>query len=413
MADNPISLLNELTTPANDDQIAINDVSEPGTGETKKIEKDNLFKLFNINLKASTELTISTGKITVTQSVHKIQPETGTVDTLDTINGMAAGDVVVLYVTDEGTDTITIKHGTGNISCLGGEDVAISEGSAIFYSDGTTVYLIGGGKTGDYLCQGRLTLQSGVPISTSDQADKTNLYFTPYNGNKISLYNGASWITHKFTQRTLAVGGFTASKPYDIFIHNNAGTLTLSGVVWTNNTTRAAALTTQDGVYVKTGATGYRYLGTIYIDSGQKCQDTSTKKFVWNYYNRILRSMLVTETTIHTYSGAARLWNNSSTNNLIMLVTGMSWINATANMSVRIRAGADGSSAWTYIYLDGADFMSPYLDSVKNMNDQYIQASASVTGLVGAGYHYFDVREQGDHVSSTFFYMGLNIELEM
>ena len=119
-----------------------------------------------------------------------------------------------------------------------------------------------------FVCNGRLTLQSGVPVSISDQADKVTLYFTPYNGNEISLYDGTNWIRHEFTERSLALGALTASRPHDIFIYDNAGTLTLSATAWTNATTRATALTTQDGVYVKTGATGYRYLGTIYIDSG-------------------------------------------------------------------------------------------------------------------------------------------------
>ena len=101
-----------------------------------------------LTLDTATELTISSGAITATQGCHKLQPESGTVDDLATINGLDAGDLLVLYVSDKGTDTITIKHGTGNISCLGAADVAISQGAAIFYYDGTTVYMIGGGGGG-------------------------------------------------------------------------------------------------------------------------------------------------------------------------------------------------------------------------------------------------------------------------
>lgn len=145
-----ISELPAATEPiAGDDLIAVTNVSAPGTGKTEKRTQDELLaSQLNLNFRTATELTISGGEITITQSNHKLQPESGTTDDLTTINGMTAGKILVLYVSDAGTDTITIKHGTGNISCLGATDVALSQGSAIFYSDGTTVYLIGGGGGG-------------------------------------------------------------------------------------------------------------------------------------------------------------------------------------------------------------------------------------------------------------------------
>lgn len=101
-----------------------------------------------LTLKAATELTIASGAIVSTQAAHKLQPESGTTDDLDTISGMDTGDILILYVSDAGTDTITIKHGTGNISCSGGSDIKFSEGALICYFDGTTVYVSGGGGGG-------------------------------------------------------------------------------------------------------------------------------------------------------------------------------------------------------------------------------------------------------------------------
>ncbi len=43
------------------------------------------------------------------------------------------------------------------------------------------------------LCEGRLTLTSGSPVVSGDQTAKTTVYFTPYKGNRISLYNGSGW----------------------------------------------------------------------------------------------------------------------------------------------------------------------------------------------------------------------------
>ena len=248
------------------------------------------------------------------------------------------------------------------------------------------------------LCQGRLTLESGVPVSTSDQADKTNLYFTPYNGNLIDIYDGSGWQRHVFSELTLAVGGFTASKPYDIFIYDNAGTLTLEGVVWTNATTRATALTTQDGVLVLSGATNKRYLGTIYIDSEQKCQDTNRKRLVWNNYNQIARRLYIAESTLHTYNGGYRLWNNSEVNNRLEMICGVSGSISEIHVNIGSSAGAAGSFAVSALYVNG----SFVINLTTNYNAQRVQGSGAYAFFVPSGYTYLNIYEYGNHAATTF-----------
>jgi hypothetical protein len=65
-------------------------------------------------------------------------------------------------------------------------------------------------------------LESGVPISSTDQAAKTTLYFTPYNGNSISLYDGSEWDLFSFSELSLSLSGYTSNTNYDIFIYNNS-----------------------------------------------------------------------------------------------------------------------------------------------------------------------------------------------
>jgi hypothetical protein len=127
--------------------------------------------------------------------------------------------------------------------------------------------LAGGGDK--YPMEARLTLETGVAVSTTDQADKATLYLTPYKGCQIATYDGVSaWSVIELTaDLSLDISGYTASKPYDIWVYDNGGTLTLDSTIWTNTTTRATALALQNGVYVKTGATTRRYIGTIYMDA--------------------------------------------------------------------------------------------------------------------------------------------------
>ena len=57
-----------------------------------------------------------------------------------------------------------------------------------------------GNASSQQLSHGRLTLESGVPVSSTDQTAKTILYFTPYVGNIISLYSGSAWEDKTFTE---------------------------------------------------------------------------------------------------------------------------------------------------------------------------------------------------------------------
>lgn len=138
---------------------------------------------------------------------------------------------------------------------------------------------------------GRLTLETGVPVSSADQSAKATLYYTPHVNEFITLYDGAGWNVRTFAEISLDISGFTADKNYDIWAYDNSGTVTLDSTIWTDNFTRATALAYQDGVLVKSGTETRRYLGTIRINgTGGQCEDTITARFVWNMYNQVLRA---------------------------------------------------------------------------------------------------------------------------
>jgi hypothetical protein len=80
--------------------------------------------------------TISGGAITVDAPWHTVAAESGTTDDLDTIT--AAADYTWTMLQADTGDTITIKHGTGNIELNSGSDYAISGNQKIeFFYDGT------------------------------------------------------------------------------------------------------------------------------------------------------------------------------------------------------------------------------------------------------------------------------------
>ncbi len=173
------------------------------------------------------------------------------------------------------------------------------------------------------IVQGRLTLTTGVPVTTADVTAATNVFFTPYGGNHIALYDGSAWQLYTFSERTLALGTITSDLPYDVFLFDNSGTLTLELLAWTSKTARATALVLQDGVLCKTGALTRRYLGTFHTTATTTTEDSLTKRLLFNYYNRVARPMARLESTsTWTYSTDSYRQANAAVANQLAVLCG-------------------------------------------------------------------------------------------
>ncbi|KKK88542.1 hypothetical protein LCGC14_2742120, partial [marine sediment metagenome] len=159
---------------------------------------------------------------------------------------------------------------------------------------------------------GRLTLTTAVPVTTSNVSAATTVYYTPYVHNIIMLYSGTAWEAIEFTEVSIAVPSTTVT-PFDVFGLSSGGSLVIETLDWTNDTTRATALAYQDGRLVKSGSATRLYLGTGRTTgvSGQT-EDSISKRFHWNYYNRVPRQLKLIEVTNHTYAtNTVRPWNNA------------------------------------------------------------------------------------------------------
>lgn len=255
------------------------------------------------------------------------------------------------------------------------------------------------------VCDGRLTLESGVAVSTTDQTAKTTVYFTPYLGARVAVYDGTRWVLHTFTELSLALGTLIDATNYDVFLYDNAGTLTLTlGPAWASATARGTGagtteLTTQDGVYVNAvsitsgpGAKAGRYLGTIRTTATTTTEDSAAKRFVWNAQQRIARPMKVAETT-NSWEVTADTWQqvNVATSNQLAIVAGL------AGDAIDVRAGllmeVDAfNSAATAIGVDSTS--SPHADcgiqSVPGGSSVAVGGAwAHLRTVVSLGYHYY------------------------
>lgn len=246
---------------------------------------------------------------------------------------------------------------------------------------------------------GRLTLESGVPVSTTDQTAKTSIYYTPFVNNVVPLWDGYKWRPIEFSETTLALGTLTSGKPYDVFGYISGGALALESLAWTDDTTRATAVTLQDGRYCKDGDKTRLLLGTFYTTSTTTTEDSQTRRFLSNIYNGVARSMRVSGSTSHSYNGGYRYWNNDSSLRLAMVVSSPSGTPVLCGCS-----GEGAATAGRYMItaqkLDG--------NTAPDGVPAYFYAAAGGIGgtvlhKVATGYHYIAAVESTASLGASDF----------
>lgn len=260
------------------------------------------------------------------------------------------------------------------------------------------------------VCNGRLTLTTGLPVTAADVTAATTLYFTPYKGNEIGIWDGAVWKIYTFSELSIAVPA-TTNTMYDVFVYDNAGTPTLELTAWTNDTTRATALVLQNGVHVKSGATTRRYLGSFRTTgvSGQT-EDSLAKRYVWNAYNRVARPMRVLEAANSwTYTTATFRQMNANAANQLDFVQGLD------EEAVEAEAVATASNSGGVVQVQiginidtvsGSSVASGVLNGVGNTPAAGVTAivRASYKGLVGVGRHTIIPTEYSTATGTTTWY---------
>jgi len=262
------------------------------------------------------------------------------------------------------------------------------------------------------ICEGRLTVSTGVSVPSSDVSASANVYFTPHSGNRVALYvPNYGWRLYTFGELTLDISAVATDKNLDIWLYDNAGTLTLAYTEWSNDTLRSTSIVRQDGIYCKNGALNYRYLGTVRTSAAGYVCDTKEKRFVWNFYNRVERPFYRHDSTSSwTYTVRAfRPWNNSD-NNRVEFVVGVD--ESPVNLHfMAINKYGSGNIRCVGIGFDSTD--TPADDSIwggQAVSDFQLDHAAFL-GYSGIGYHYLQLLEVG-YASTITFYGSYTFDVE-
>lgn len=242
--------------------------------------------------------------------------------------------------------------------------------------------------------QGRLTVSSTEPVPTTNQAAPGTIYFLPYRGARVALYDGSTWRYYSMSSTpSYALAGRTAGTNYDVFLYNNAGTPAIESppTAWTNDTTRATALTTQNGILVKSGDATRRYIGTFRATAATTTVDTSSQRFVWSYYNREPRFMVRLETTNNWTGTNAISAMNGSAANIVEFVVGVNEVLLTGRvLAAHIGTNATARTVASSLCIDNNNATDLDIYGSRSLNVARVQTQA--TGYeypAAAGYHYW------------------------
>ena len=260
--------------------------------------------------------------------------------------------------------------------------------------------------------QGRITTQSGQGLSTTDRTAQTSLYYTPYTGNVISLYNTttSSWENVTFTELSLSINAYTASTNYDVFVVRSGSSLLLYLNSWSTATARSVSpftFSSVNGAYYLAG-TGYnatRYVGTIRTTAttGQT-EDSMGNRFVWNMYNQVPRPILRQDGTA-SWTYASTTYRNArgqvNDPNRLFFVIGQPisfvdcWIHADSSHAT---AGQGSIQVVTYdsttvfTAMPGGVALAAYLYS--QVASQRVRMVGRNFGWPDIGYHYLSWSER-------------------
>ena len=273
---------------------------------------------------------------------------------------------------------------------------------------------------------GRITLATGTPVMTSDQTAKTTVYFTPYNGNSIPIYDGTYMVPTSFselsqatTDSTKSPAAVTTNSNYDIFVWNDSGTIRATrGPAWSSDTSRGTGAGTTElqlvsGIYlnkvaITNGPAANRgtYVGTIRSNGSSQidwklgsASANGGEAFlgVWNNFNRVYVTWNVQDTTdSYTYQSTTIRAMNSSNTNRATFVRGLDEDGVFCQNSQTIGASASADVPVISIGLDATNAFAANasLGFQQTGNPVANSTQTHYSGMPGLGVHYLQCVEK-------------------
>lgn len=301
----------------------------------------------------------------------------------------------------------------------------------------------------EFVPAGRLTLTSDAPVMTTDAVNATIVYYAPYVGNIIPLYNGSNYTNRTFTLLTLPLEATkqAAGSLYDVFAFLDVNeSLTIGfGPAWTSSSARGTGAGTTELARVNglllnanamtlnncattynIGANRGTYLGTVATTTGTAGQTamqfepsaaaggTNNWLGVWNAYNRVLISSVERDAN-RSWSYNSGTWRvadaggtGSGLLNRITWVDGLAQSHVHATYKLGVQAAVSGGIASVGVWFNATSgtpggYIASTLNNSSTGMDVVVMAEDRFVGL---GRNFVQAAESA---STSTNYFGQNI----
>lgn len=404
---------------------------------------------------------------TVTATATPVLGANGVTGGQITLSGSASGTAVIRVAAAAGTGTIfqlpatngssgqaLTTDGAGILSWtpVGGTGTvtSITQGSLTVLSSNpcTTTCTISSNAT--ITPQGRVTLTTGVPVLTATVTAATTVFYTPYVGNLVPIYDGTNMVATSVAELSIVLGSnWAANSNWDVFIASDAGTIrACTGPAWTSDTGRGTGAGTTEisrtnGLYLNTvtvtcrynntttfsvAASRGTYVGTYrttaagqvdYIFGAISATATAGVFNVWNNYNRVRVHTVVGDQT-NSWSYAVAAWRQPNANSAMRVsaVRGLNEDGVAAQYNGIVTPGS-GANAAVGVGLSSTSAFSG-TPSVVQGGGALVPQVAHFSSLMGLGFQFLAALEFNDSATAstwsgdanaTFIQAGLTVQL--
>lgn len=367
----------------------------------------------------------------------------------------------------QGTDGFSVRSGAGGPSDLDGNDGDFYINTDTWLIHGPKVggawpfgvSLVGPqgaqgnegpqgdeGPAGHVMPSGRLTLSSGVPVMAASVVGATTVYWTPYKGDRIPVWDGTQFLSRQFAETSQALSDTTkspaatvANSNYDMFAWHDGPTdegtnLVTRGPAWSSATARGTGAGTTElemhnGVLVNKfaitngpSARSGTYVGSIRTNASNQVDwrlatlgaggVDGIALGVWNMYNRARVAGSCRDSTNYTYSSATVRQSHAGTGD--MRASFLSGIAEEAIHAAFITTVTLLNVAGSYnilgIGLDSTTAFSSPTQMIYNNAALTGAGSASVNyaALPAIGWHFVASLEQGNGTNANTINAGQN-----
>ncbi|HEY8696638.1 MAG TPA: hypothetical protein VIM02_03390 [Rhizomicrobium sp.] len=317
--------------------------------------------------------------------------------------------------------------------------------------------------------EGRLTLSTGSPVMSSDAVNTNTVFYAPYIGAYVPIFNGQQTQLYQFTSSptdqtglTLVLDG-TSSHPnyvqkghlYDLYIGLNGSTLVLcNGPSWTTTSARGSSidLSLRNGIWTNAAAVSCRwgtasgnivtcpvnqctYAGTMLAtDDGQTCvqikpaaanggvsncgSNSGAYLGLWNAYNRVRVVTRVQDSAGPWHAQTAAAWEpgdtvftGSNTNNRINFLAGLQVVQVQGSVyENNISSGGTPTTPSIGVDFDSTTAMPDVI--CKQQATQIVGVGCAAWSIPALGSHYLQAMEQAATTSGTPFGANLTTALD-